>query len=171
MSRFKSIRPSALGREQFICTFGDIYEHSPWIAECAFDAAQPMELDDVDLLHGVMQRILLSADTAEQLRLINLHPDLAGKAAVRGELTAASTAEQAGAGIQACSIEEFERFNTLNAQYRERFGFPFVKAVKGSDRQQILAAFEERLHNTQEQELATALDEIGRIALFRLRAL
>ena len=106
-----------------------------------------------------------------QLALINAHPDLAGKAALRGELTAASSAEQAGAGIQACSAEEFARFGELNAAYKARFGFPFIMAVKDSNRQQILDAFAQRLNNTPEQEFARALAEINQIALLRLQAL
>jgi OHCU decarboxylase len=118
-----------------------------------------------------MARALLSAGREAQLALIDAHPDLAGQAALRGELTAASSAEQAGAGIDACSAEEFARFGELNAAYRARFGFPFIMAVKGSDRQQILDAFAQRLHNTPEQEFARALAEINQIALLRLQAL
>jgi OHCU decarboxylase len=108
---------------------------------------------------------------SEQLALINAHPDLAGKAAVRGELTASSTAEQAGAGISECTAEEFSRFTQLNDAYKAKFGFPFIMAVKGSNRHQILAAFEERIHNSPEQEFACALAEINKIALFRLQQL
>ena len=141
------------------------------MAEKAYDLGQDASLDEIDSLHQRMADILLSASHEAQLALINAHPDLAGKAAIRGELTAASSAEQAGAGIQDCSPEEFARFTALNAAYKARFGFPFIKAVKGSNRQQILAAFEQRLHHSPEQEFATALAEINRIALFRLQAL
>ncbi|MHC3973289.1 2-oxo-4-hydroxy-4-carboxy-5-ureidoimidazoline decarboxylase, partial [Pseudomonas aeruginosa] len=106
-----------------------------------------------------------------QLALINAHPDLAGKAAIRGELTASSTSEQAGAGIHECSAEEFARFTELNDAYKARFGFPFIKAVKGSNRHQILAAFEERIQHSADEEFATALAEINKIALFRLQQL
>ncbi|SIQ82962.1 2-oxo-4-hydroxy-4-carboxy-5-ureidoimidazoline decarboxylase [Aquipseudomonas alcaligenes] len=165
------ITPSALDRAAFIATFADVYEHSPWVAARTYDQGDPASFDRIDSLHAQMADVLLAASPAEQLALINAHPDLAGKAAIRGELTAASTAEQAGAGIQDCTAAEFARFNALNAAYRARFGFPFIKAVKGSDRQQILAAFEQRLHHSPEQEFATALAEINRIALFRLQAL
>lgn len=171
MSRFHSLTPSSLSRAAFIAAFADIYEHSPWVAERTYDQGEPASFDEIDSLHAQMARVLLGASHAEQLALINAHPDLAGKAAIRGELTAASSAEQAGAGIQDCSPEEFARFTALNAAYKARFGFPFIKAVKGSNRQQILAAFEQRLHHSPEQEFATALAEINRIALFRLQAL
>ena len=122
--------------------------------------------------HVIASRpILLSASHEAQLALINAQPDLAGKVAVRGELTASSTSEQAGAGIHECTAEEFARFNELNDAYKAKFGFPFIKAVKGSNRHQILAAFEERIHNTPEQEFQTALAEINKIAMFRLQQL
>lgn len=171
MSRFQTLTPSALSRSAFIEAFADIYEHSPWVAEKAYDLGLDASLDEVETLHQRMAEILLSASHEAQLALINAHPDLAGKAAVRGELTASSTSEQAGAGIHECSAEEFARFTELNDAYKARFGFPFIKAVKGSNRHQILAAFEQRIHNTPEQEFATALAEINKIALFRLQQL
>ncbi|SFP24877.1 2-oxo-4-hydroxy-4-carboxy-5-ureidoimidazoline decarboxylase [Pseudomonas borbori] len=171
MSRFQTLTPSRLSREDFVKVLADIYEHSPWVAEKAFDLGLDDSVDEVDGLHQRMADILLSANHEAQLALINAHPDLAGKAAIRGELTASSTAEQAGAGISECSAEEFARFTELNDAYKARFGFPFIMAVKGSNRQQILAAFETRIHNAPEQEFACALAEINKIALFRLQAL
>ncbi len=171
MSRFQTLSPSRLSREDFVKVFADIYEHSPWVAEKAFELGLDQSIDEVDGLHQRMADILLSASFSAQLALINAHPDLAGKAAIRGELTASSTAEQAGAGISECSAEEFARFTELNDAYKAKFGFPFIKAVKGSNRQQILAAFEERIHHSAEQEFQTALAEINKIALFRLQAL
>jgi OHCU decarboxylase len=171
MSRFQTLTPSRLSREDFVNVFADIYEHSPWVAEKAFNLGLDQSVDEVDGLHQRMADILLSASFDAQLALINAHPDLAGKAAIRGELTASSTLEQAGAGIGECSAEEFARFTELNDAYKAKFGFPFIKAVKGSNRQQILAAFEERIHHSVEQELQTALAEINKIALFRLQAL
>ncbi|UVE19302.1 2-oxo-4-hydroxy-4-carboxy-5-ureidoimidazoline decarboxylase [Pseudomonas sp. LS44] len=171
MNRFQTLTPSSLSRDEFVAAFADIYEHSPWVAEQAYDRGVDNSLNDIDGLHQCMADILLSASHAAQLALINAHPDLAGKAAIRGELTASSTSEQAGAGIHACTAEEFARFTELNDAYKAKFGFPFIKAVKGSNRHQILAAFEERIHNSPEQEFATALAEINKIALFRLQAL
>ncbi len=171
MSRFQTLTPSRLSREDFVKVFADIYEHSPWVAEKAFDLGQDDSINEINGLHQRMADLLLSASNAAQLALINAHPDLAGKAAVRGELTASSTSEQAGAGIHECTAEEFARFTELNNAYKAKFGFPFIMAVKGSNRRQILAAFEERIHNSPEQEFARALAEINKIALFRLQQL
>ncbi|WP_028239747.1 2-oxo-4-hydroxy-4-carboxy-5-ureidoimidazoline decarboxylase [Stutzerimonas azotifigens] len=171
MSRFQTLTPSTLSREQFVAAFADVYEHSPWVAEQAYDRGVDASLDDIETLHQRMADILLSAPRDAQLALINAHPDLAGKAAVRGELTASSTSEQAGAGIHECTPEEFARFTELNDAYKARFGFPFIMAVKGSNRHQILAAFEERIHHSPEQEFTRALAEINKIAKFRLEQL
>lgn len=171
MTPFRTLQPSRLDRDAFVAAFADVYEHSPWVAETVFQAGVDETLDSVEVMHTRMSQAMLSAGREAQLALINAHPDLAGKAAIRGELSAASTAEQAGAGIQACTPVEYAHFGELNSAYKARFGFPFIMAVKGSDRQQILAAFEERLHNTPEQEFVRALAEINRIALFRLQAM
>ena len=170
-ARFQHCTPSQMTRNTFVDTFADIYEHSAWVAEQAFDKGITIEHDSIDALHQLMTRLLLNADKASQLALINAHPDLAGKAAVAGELTVASTAEQSGAGISECSVEEFARFTSLNDAYKTKFRFPFIMAVKGSNRQQILAAFAERIHNNEEQEFVRSLEEINKIALFRLAAM
>ncbi|AMB85272.1 OHCU decarboxylase [Pseudomonas agarici] len=171
MSTFRTLKPSTLSRTAFVEAFADIYEHSPWVAEQAFDLGQDSGIDQIDTLHQRMSDILLNADHASQLALINAHPDLAGKAAVQGQLSAASAHEQAGAGIQHCTAEEFQRFTELNQAYKAKFKFPFIMAVTGSNRQQILAAFETRLHNPQDTEFNCALAQINKIALFRLLAL
>jgi 2-oxo-4-hydroxy-4-carboxy-5-ureidoimidazoline decarboxylase len=175
MTAFTTLNPASLSRESFVAAFKDIYEHSPWVAEQAYDQAHqqgdPSSLQQIETLHRRMSEILLGSPRDAQLALINAHPDLAGKAAVRGELTAASTGEQAGAGIHLCSAEEFQRFTALNDAYKARFGFPFIMAVKGSDRRQILAAFETRIAHSAAAEFAGALAEINKIALFRLMTL
>ncbi|WP_122532663.1 2-oxo-4-hydroxy-4-carboxy-5-ureidoimidazoline decarboxylase [Pseudomonas viridiflava] len=171
MTDFSGFAPSTMGRDAFIAAFGDIYEHSPWVAQQAYDQGTLAALDQIQTMHARMSDILLGATQAQQLALINAHPDLAGKAAVQGELTEASSNEQAGAGIHLCTPEEFQRFTELNEAYKARFGFPFIMAVKGSDRHKILAAFEQRLHHSPEAEFACALAEINKIALFRLQAL
>ena len=168
MSAFKTLKPSTLSREEFVAAFADIYEHSPWVAEKAYDLGLDASVDQIDTLHQRMSDLLLSADHDRQLALINAHPDLAGKAAVQGQLTEASTHEQAGAGIHQCTEEEFQRFTELNEAYKAKFKFPFIMAVKGSDRHQILAAFETRIHNPADVEFKCALAEINKIALFRL---
>jgi 2-oxo-4-hydroxy-4-carboxy-5-ureidoimidazoline decarboxylase len=154
-----------LERERFVELFGGVFEHSPWVAERAFVAGR---FQSVEALHGAMVEVMRRASRARQLALIRAHPDLAGRAAIRGELTAASSVEQAGAGLDHCSREEFERFHELNDRYRKRFGFPFILAVKGKSRREILAAFEERLGNSVEAEFEEALTQIARIARFRL---
>jgi len=170
MSTFQTLTPSQLDRAAFVAAFGGIYEHSAWVAERAFDEGQPLP-DAIEALHQRLSAQVARASHAEQLALIQAHPDLAGRAALAGQLTAASTSEQAGAGLDQCSPDELERFTRYNDAYREKFGFPFIMAVKGSNRHLILAAFEERLPNAPEQELQRALAEIDRIALFRLQTL
>ena len=171
MTPFKTIKPSTLDRDAFVAAFADVYEHSLWVAETVYGAGVDETLDYVEVMHTRLSQAMLAADQDTQLALVNAHPDLAGKAAVRGELTAASTSEQAGAGIHECTPDEFARFTELNDAYKAKFGFPFIMAVKGSNRHQILAAFEERIHNSPEQEFARALAEINKIALFRLQAM
>ncbi|OMH39781.1 2-oxo-4-hydroxy-4-carboxy-5-ureidoimidazoline decarboxylase [Motiliproteus sp. MSK22-1] len=166
--RFKHHFPSSMSREDFVAAFGDIYEHSAWVAESAYDKGLDSSHEQIENLHQLMADILLGADHQAQLDLINAHPDLAGKAAIRGELTQASTSEQAGAGISECNEEEFQRFTQLNDTYKAKFGFPFIMAVKGSNRYQILDSFEQRIHNSNEEEFERALQEINKIALFRL---
>jgi len=140
MTAFKTLKPSSLERAAFVEAFADIYEHSPWVAEKAYDLGQLQEVDQIEALHQRMSDILLSAEHNAQLALINAHPDLAGKAAIQGELTESSTNEQAGAGIHQCTAEEFERFTELNDAYKAKFKFPFIMAVKSSPRHQIRVA-------------------------------
>ncbi|WP_368642780.1 2-oxo-4-hydroxy-4-carboxy-5-ureidoimidazoline decarboxylase [Castellaniella ginsengisoli] len=158
---------SSLPQAEFSRELGAIFEHSPWIPARAW-AARPFA--DVDALHQAMMRVVHEADPAEQLALITAHPELAGKEAAEGTLTSDSTSEQRGAGLDQCSAEELQRLRGLNAAYRERFGFPFVIAVKGRSRYQIMDAIEQRLHNERDAEFATCLDQIGQIARFRLDA-
>ncbi len=154
-----------LGRAEFLASLGEVFEHSPWIAEEAWALAPFSGLDG---LHRAMVGVVRRAGPDRQLALIRAHPDLAGKAAMAGDLTEDSRREQAGAGLDQCTEEEFARFQTLNGAYKEKFGFPFIVAVKGMSRADILASFAERLENEQETEIGRALDEIARIARFRL---
>ena len=153
----------------FIARYGGVYEHSPWVAEQV--AAFATNVDDASTLAALMADCVDNAAAEQQLELIRAHPDLAGKAQVAGELTPESTAEQAGAGLDQCSPEEFERFQALNAAYWEKYGFPFVMAVRGHDRASILAAFTSRLENDYDLEFETALVEIHKIARLRLDAM
>lgn len=172
MTRFDLERlgklPSAMMEAEFVAAFGGIYEHSPWVARQTFRDGAGEHLDSVEGLAAALAAAVDAADQAARLTLIRAHPDLAGRAAVRGELEEASTREQAGAGIDQCTPEEYQRFQSLNQAYRDKFGFPFVMAVKGSDRHAILAAFAERLGNDPAAEFERAIGEIHRIARFRL---
>jgi 2-oxo-4-hydroxy-4-carboxy-5-ureidoimidazoline decarboxylase len=153
----------------FIARYGGIYEHSPWVAEQV--AAFATDVDDAPTLAALMADCVDNAALEQQLELIRAHPDLAGKAQVAGELTPESTVEQAGAGLDQCSSDEFARFQELNAAYWEKFGFPFVMAVRGHDRASILDAFSRRLENNYDLEFETALVEIHKIARLRLDAM
>ncbi len=159
-------RPSEMTREEFIARFGGIFEHSPWIAEETYD--QGKVVDDMADLHETMCQTMRAADDDRKLALIRAHPDLAGRLAIEGGLTEASKSEQSSAGLDSCSPEEFERLTLLNAEYLQRFGFPFILAVKGSTKEIILAAMEERIGSDTDKEFETALAQIGRIARFRL---
>ncbi|MEE9335006.1 MAG: 2-oxo-4-hydroxy-4-carboxy-5-ureidoimidazoline decarboxylase [Granulosicoccaceae bacterium] len=162
-------KPSQMSKEEFVDTFAAIYEHSPWVAERTWANGVDKDADFVDGLAQLFEKTFLAAMKDEQLQLMLAHPDLAGKAAIKGELTEDSTSEQASAGIDQCSPEELAQFESFNNRYKKQFEFPFIKAVKGSNRFEILAAFEERLHNDDEAEFNTALNEINKIARFRLQ--
>ena len=159
-------------QDRFVQRYDGIYEHSPWVAECAAPiVASTSNTDDIDTIARVMADCVDNASADQQLALIRAHPDLAGKAHIAGELTAASTREQANAGLDQCTPEEYARFQTLNRDYHEKFDFPFVMAVRDSSRAQILDAFERRLQNDRDTEFETALAEIHRIARLRLQAM
>ena len=157
-----------MSAEDFRRALGGVFEHSPWIAERAW-AARPFA--SLDALHAAMTRVVAEASRDERLALLRAHPDLAGRAARAGDLSAASRAEQAGAGLDRLSDEEYERFGRLNAGYREKFGFPFIIAVRQHDRAAILAAFERRLGHTVETEMEAALAQVFAITRLRLDAL
>ncbi len=171
MSGYFKQPPCSLSRTQFMQLQGRVYEHSPWIAEKLWDAGLKPAHDEIEALHRDLAAIVDAAPRDRQLALLNAHPDLAGRLAVRGELTAESTSEQAGAGLDKCSADEFRRFTELNDAYKTKFGFPFILAVKGKGRAEILRNFEQRIHNTPDVEFRTALGEVHKIALLRLRDL
>lgn len=160
-----------LSPQAFVKLFGGLYEHSEWIAERAFSAGLTPAHDDPDRLSEAFRVVLAAASDEEKLGLINAHPDLVGKAAIAGELTNESTLEQSSAGLNQCTQEEFTRFTELNNAYKEKFGFPFVMAVRQSHSTEILIAFEERIQNSPELEFERALSEINQIARLRLDAL
>jgi 2-oxo-4-hydroxy-4-carboxy-5-ureidoimidazoline decarboxylase len=151
--------------DAFIGALGGIFEHSPWVPA---GAAAQRPFADVPALHRAMCAVVARAGEAAQLALIRAHPQLAGKAAVRGELTDSSTREQRGAGLDQCTPEEFAQITRLNDAYQDKFGFPFIIAVRGHTRQSIIAAMESRLPHSIEAETAEALLQIERIAALRL---
>ena len=165
------VSPASMTEEKFIETFGDVYEHSPWIASETWRHGLTSLQDTVEGLSAAMIEILARASHEQLLTLVNAHPDLAGKAAMRGELTTESTSEQTLAGINECTPEEFERFQSMNDAYKKKFGIPFVMAVKDSNRQKILVAFEERLENDVDTEFKRSLSEINKITRLRLEAM
>jgi 2-oxo-4-hydroxy-4-carboxy-5-ureidoimidazoline decarboxylase len=163
--KLRSVDLAGLERARFVELFGGVFEHAPWVAEQAF-LAGPFRT--IEALHGAMVDTMRGAPRERQLASIRAHPDLA---AIAGELTAASSAEQASAGLDRCTPEEFARFQELNDRYKGKFGFPFILAVKGRTRAEILAAFEQRLDNTPAAEFEEALRQIARIARLRLEDL
>jgi OHCU decarboxylase len=166
-----SLRPSRMGREDFVEKFGGVFEHSPWVAERAFQLELGPAHDSAGGLHNALCRVFRSASESERLGVLKAHPDLAGKLAVAKRLTAESTKEQASAGLDALTDAERELFSKLNSAYVADFGFPFIIAVKGRTKDEILAAFEARIGNDRDVEFATACKEVERIALLRLRDL
>lgn len=158
-------------RGDFIAAFGGVFEHSPFIAERAYDAGLIFVPLTAKGVHAAMVSEFRKASGDERLGVLRAHPDLAGKLAIAGELTQDSRQEQAGAGLDRLSADEHARFTTLNAAYTTKFGFPFIIAVKGLNRDDILAAFETRIGNDAEEEFSTACAQVERIALLRLLTL
>jgi OHCU decarboxylase len=152
-------------RDVFVATCGRFFEHSPWIAERAWEKRPFASLGD---LHGKLCQTVARASADEQLALIRAHPDLVGRLAREGRLTHESTGEQAAAGLTGLSKSEIEAFEKHNAAYGDKFGFPFVICARQNRKDAILAAFPVRLSNSREQEVATALAEIYKIARLRL---
>ena len=163
-----SVSPTNVRRAEFVATFGGVYEHSPWIAEQAWEQGLGTSHNNLEGLAELMSNIVNTAAKEQQLDLILAHPDLAGKAAQAGELTVESSNEQSGAGINLCSAKEFKQFQDFNQAYRAKFNFPFIMAVKGANRHKILYAFEQRLPNDYESEFKQALQQIHKISRFRL---
>ncbi|MFL5207118.1 MAG: allantoinase PuuE, partial [Microvirga sp.] len=145
------LKPSRMDRMIFVELFGDIFEHSPWIAERTYDAGLTTGQDTTEGLHAAMVNALSEATREQKLALINAHPDLAGRLKL-ADLTVDSRGEQSSAGLDSLTSEERDRFLKLNDAYRQKFGFPFIMAVKGRSKDEILAAFEERLEHETDQE-------------------
>jgi len=152
---------NAMDLPAFVAALGWVFEHSPWVAERAW---QKRPFLDAVALHAAMVRQVAGATKAEQLALLRAHPDLGTRARISG----ASSEEQAGAGLDRLTAEEFAQLQQLNEAYRQKFGFPFLYAVKGSSKYDILMALEQRLDSPVEAEFEEALRQVYRIAEFRL---
>jgi len=153
---------NAMDRGGFVAALGWVFEDSPWVAERTWYTG-PFE--NVDALHAAMVDQLAGAKPEEQLALLRAHPDLG----TRARISRASTGEQAGAGVDQLTPDEFDRLHQLNSAYRNKFGFPFLFAVRGSTKHDILRALEKRLEASPQEEYEEALRQVNRIARFRLQ--
>lgn len=157
---------NSLSRDEFVRIVGPVFEHSSWIAEATW-TKRPFA--NVEELHRALCETVRVAEEKKQLALIRAHPDLVGKLALAGQLTKESTGEQASAGLDKLSPEEVALFQSNNAAYQAKFGFPFVICARLNKKEAILNGFKVRLQNSREQEIKTALEEIGKIAYLRLQ--
>lgn len=162
-------RPSQMSRDRFVARFGGVFEHSPWIAERSFELELGPAHDSATGVHSALCRMFRSASAAQRLQVLTAHPDLAGKLASAKRLTAESTAEQSGAGLDALTDAEHRHFTELNRSYVAKHGFPFIIAVRDHDKAGILAAFAARIANDTEIEFQTACKQVERIAQLRLK--
>lgn len=158
-------RLNSMNQTGFTTALGFAFELSPWVVERAW-SERPFA--SVEAMHEAMMSVLDASTTADKLALIRAHPELASKAAIAKTLTAESNAEQASAGLDRLTPEEFARFHDLNAAYRDRFGFPFIICVRLNDKASILAAMQARLTNDEAAEIAEAITQIGLISKLRL---
>ncbi|MBO9451627.1 allantoinase PuuE [Tropicibacter sp. R16_0] len=165
----KHPRPSQMDRAEFVDAYGGIFEHSAWIAERAHDLELGPAHDTAGGLHNALARMFRSASSEERLGVLTAHPDLAGKLAQAKRLTAESTSEQASAGLDALTDDERASFTGLNQAYVDKFGFPFIIAVRDHDKASILEAFQRRIDHDRDTEFAEACRQVERIAEFRLR--
>ena len=156
---------NAFDRDEFVARLGHVFESSPWIAA---EAWRERPFESLELLHETMCVVMYGSTAEQKLALIRAHPDLVGRAALAGTLSAESKGEQASAGLDRLSPEEVAEFTRLNRLYSEKFGFPFVICARENKKASILAGFDARLRNSREQETATALAEIAKIARRRV---
>jgi 2-oxo-4-hydroxy-4-carboxy-5-ureidoimidazoline decarboxylase len=159
---------NSLSRDEFVRIVGPVFEHSPWIAE---ETWPKRPFASVEQLHKTLIETVGNAGEEKQLALICAHPDLVGRLALAGQLTRESTGEQASAGLDKLTPQQVELFQTNNAAYKEKFGFPFVICARLNKKEAILNGFKIRLQNSREQEIKAALEEIYKIAELRLRDL
>ena len=162
------LKPSEMDRATFMRHFGPIYEHSEWVAERAFETGLTEAQDTPAGLARHMEAIVASAPQETQLALLRQHPELAGREAAAGCMTASSVDEQSSAGLDSCSAEELATLKQLNRSYDDRFGFPFIMAVSGKTLPEILRAFAERLENAPAAEHSAALEQVSLITRMRI---
>lgn len=159
---------NAMCRSDFTASLAEIYEHSPWVADRCWEARPFEQLLE---LHEAMLDVVREASLEDQLALLRAHPELAGKEAQAGSLTASSNEEQSGAGLNMLTHEEMHSIQNWNRQYKSKFGFPFIIAVRGHTKESIFSALQHRLDSDITQERETALEQVGFIALYRLESL
>jgi len=164
----RSPYPERLEFRDFVAMFGTVYEHSPWVAEAVYPSLRPGV--DVVSMAEQMRSVVDTASDKLKLDLLCAHPDLAGRLSL-AELTESSRSEQTGAGLDRCTLEELGEFQELNAAYIEKFGFPFIFAVKGYHRTDILEAFRVRVSHSREEEFKIAIEQVHRIARLRLETI
>ncbi len=164
-------RPTQMAKGDFVEKFGGVFEHSAWVAERAHGLELGCAHDTAEGLHSAFARVFRAAGEGERLTVLKSHPDLAGKLARAKRLTEESTAEQASAGLDALTEGERSRFESLNRQYTEKFGFPFIIAAKDHDKSSILKNFEARIASSRDEEFAEACRQVERIAFLRLEGL
>ena len=192
------MQPSQLDKTEFIALFGSVFEHSPWIARAVWDAGLTGRHDTAAGLHQPFREVIRQSGREEKLALLRAHPELAtgsdsasphskghptcqrslgaeSRASALPQqdeqLTDSSQREQRGAGLDHCSPEELSEFQKLNDSYREKFGFPFIMAVKGYDRHAILESFQARLEHSQDEEFQAAVEQVIRIGRFRIESI
>jgi OHCU decarboxylase len=163
-----AIEPSDMDREAFMEIFGPVFERSPWIAEEVWNDGVEMRHDTAPFMHEAMCNVIRRASAEAKLELLQAHPELKALQADH-ELTLHSHGEQMRSGLDQCTAEEKAEFDRLNQAYREKFGFPFILAIKGFQRKQILEIFRRRLEHSPEEEFQAALGQVMKIALFRLQ--
>lgn len=156
-----------MDKAAFMEKFGAVFEHSPWVANTVYDT-HGGAVNDAKSLFAHFESAFLASDPSRQLATLRAHPQLACALAAPNELTCDSTAEQSGAGLDQCSKAELLEFRSLNTAYSEKFGFPFIIAVKGRSRQEILESFRKRLNNDLQTEYQAALRQTCQIARFRI---
>ena len=158
---------TGMDKADFLVRFGGVFEHSPWVAEAVYDGLDEL-LTDAEALAAQFESVFLASDPSRQLATLGAHPQLACALAAPDELTFDSVNEQSDAGLDRCTAAELTEFSGLNTNYNDKFGFPFIIAVKGRTRQEILRVFHERLNNELQLEFQTALRQTCQIARFRI---